>query len=176
MAEIIKTFREDIPAMRFIGKKYPNFGPWWGDWFGNGWFDVLENAMGGTDAIRSIWENGGGYVGLERRAEGQPFEYWIGMFTPADTAVPEEFECVDFSDVELGTCWIYGKENEVHDTSKCRSAVEEAGMHIWTDEKGGIWSFENCLCPRYTTPDEYGNIIMDYCYFVKRFSEGCDQK
>lgn len=168
MAEIIKTFQEDIPAMRFIGKKYPNFGPWWGEWFGNGWFDVLENAMGGTDAILNIWENGGGYVGLERRADGQPFEYWIGMFTPAGTAVPEGFACVDFSDVALGTCWIYGKENDVHDTSNCRPEVEDAGMQVWTDEKGGVWSFENCLCPRYTTPDEQGNIIMDYCYFVNQ--------
>ena len=45
MAEIIKTFKEDIPAMRFIGKKYPNFGPMWGEWFANGWFDKLEEAM-----------------------------------------------------------------------------------------------------------------------------------
>ena len=41
------------------------------------------------------------------------------------------------------------------------------GLDIWKDENGGEWSFENCLCPRYTTPDESGRIIMDYCYFVK---------
>ena len=74
MAEIIKTFKEKIPAMRFIGKKYPNFGPMWGEWFANGWFDQLEATMGGVEKITAIWENGGGYVGLERRAEGQPFE------------------------------------------------------------------------------------------------------
>ena len=42
MAEIIKTFREEVPAMRFIGKKYPDFGGWWGEWFANGWFDEIE--------------------------------------------------------------------------------------------------------------------------------------
>ena len=167
MAEIIKTFKEEIPAMRFIGKKYPDFGGWWGEWFANGWFDVIENAMGGVDAILGIWENGGGYVGLERRAEGQPFEYWLGMFTPANTPVPDGFDYIDFPSVGLGTNWIYGKENEVHDTSSCRSLLIDNGMNIWTDERGGEWSFENCLCPRYTTPDEDGNIIMDYCYFVK---------
>ena len=26
MAEIIKTFKENVPAMRFIGKKYPDCG------------------------------------------------------------------------------------------------------------------------------------------------------
>ena len=57
MAEIIKTFKEEIPAMRFIGKKYPNFGPWWGEWFANGWFDLIEETMGGSDAILKIWKN-----------------------------------------------------------------------------------------------------------------------
>ena len=37
---------------------------------------------------------------------------------------------------------------------------------IWKDQNGAIWSFENCLCPRYTTPDDNGNVILDYCYFV----------
>ena len=166
MAEIIKTFREDVPAMRFIGKKYPNFGPMWGEWFANGWFDVIENAMGGADSILKIWKNGAGYVGLERRAEGQPFEYWIGMFTPATTPVPDGFSCIDFPAIGLGTCWICGKEKEVHNTSGCKVQVQNQGMKLWQDAEGGIWSFENCLCPRYTTPDEQGTVIMDYCYFV----------
>ena len=74
MAEIIRVFKENIPTMRFIGKKYDNFGHW-DEWWQNGWFDVLEQTMGGTDKICSIWENGGGYIGVERRAEGKPFEY-----------------------------------------------------------------------------------------------------
>ena len=60
-----------------------------------------------------------------------------------------------------------GLENEVHNTAPCRNAVTGAGLDIWKDENGGEWSFENCLCPRYTTPDESGRILMDYCYFVK---------
>ncbi len=166
MAEIIKTFKEEIPEMRFIGKKYPNFGPMWGEWFANGWFDKLEEAMGGVENITALWENGGGYVGLERRGE-ESFEYWIGMFTPANTPVPEGFICRDFSEVRLGTCWIYGTEKAVHNTKACKGAILDAGLELWTDEKGCVWSFENCTCPRYTTPDEHGNVIMDYCYFVK---------
>ena len=167
MAELIKTFREEVPAMRFIGKKYGGFGPHWGTWFQNGWFDLLESNMGGSDAILKLWKNGAGYVGLERRAEGQLFEYWIGMFCPENTPVPDEFAFVDFPAMGLGTCWIYGAEKEVHNTSACRGAVESAGMELYRDSNGGVWSFENCLCPRYTTPDEKGNIIMDYCYYVK---------
>ena len=165
MAEIIKVFKEDIPTMRFIGKKYDNFGHW-GEWWQNGWFDLLENSMGGTDKILSVWENGGGYIGVERRAEGQPFEYYIGMLTPKNTPVPAGFVSIDFENLSLGTCWIYGKENEVHDTSACKQMITENGMKIWQDKNGAVWSFENCLCPRYTTPDENGNVILDYCYFV----------
>lgn len=167
MAEIVKVFREAVPAMRFIGKKYGGFGPMWGEWFAGGWFDVIEKAMGGPEAILGVWENGGGYVGLERRAEGQPFEYWIGMFTLAGTAVPEGFECVDFPAAGLGTCWIYGPEDDVHDASPCLPKLEAQGMRLWRDERGGAWSFENCLCPRFTTPDEKGNVILDYCWYVE---------
>ena len=165
MAEIIKVFRETIPAMRFIGKKYDNF-VFWEEWWENGWFDLLESNMGGTDKILSIWENGAGYIGVERRAEGQPFEYYIGMLTPENTPVPEGFLSIDFANLDLGTCWIYGREDEVHDTSACAQRITEQGMKIWQDENGAVWSFENCLCPRFTTPDEDGNVILDYCYFI----------
>ncbi|MBR7185346.1 MAG: hypothetical protein IKD37_07040 [Clostridia bacterium] len=167
MAEIIKVFKEEIPSLRFIGKKYDKFGHW-GEWFANGWFDVIEQAMGGTAQILAQWENGGGYIGVERRAEGQPFAYYIGMMTPAGTPVPEGFVGLDFVNLALGTCWIRGSEKAVHKTVGCREKLIEAGMTVWQDSEGGEWSFENCVCPRYTTPDEQGNMILDYCYFVLR--------
>ena len=165
MAEIIRVFAEDIPNLRFIGKRYDGFGHW-DEWWANDWFAQLEEAMGGTEKLLALWENGGGYVGVERRCEGEPFAYYIGMFAPEDTAVPEGFVHVDFRKLRLGTCWIYGKESEVHNTSACAQKLAEHGMTIWKDENGAQWSFENCLCPRYTTPDEHGNIILDYCTFV----------
>ncbi len=167
MAEIIKVFQEEIPPMRFIGKRYDSFGHW-GEWFANGWFDRIEQAMGGTDRIRALWENGGGYIGLERRAEGEPFAYYIGMLTPEQTPVPEGFSVIDFRDVRLGTCWLYGTEKDVHKTGDCQQALVEHGMSVWKDGQGAVWSFENCVCPRYTTPDENGNVILDYCYFINK--------
>lgn len=164
--EIIKTYKSEIPAMRFIGKKYSDFGHW-GEWFANGWFDLLEQAMRGVNTICDIWSDGGGYIGIERRKEGEPFEYWIGMFTPADTAIPDGSDHMDFASGNLGVCWIYGKEGEVHNTSSCRKALEDQNMEIIPYRDGAVLSFENCICPRYTTPDEKGNVILDYCYFVK---------
>lgn len=166
MAEIIKVFKENIPNMRFVGKKYDSFGHW-DEWWQNGWFDLLESTMGGTDRILEIWENGGGYIGLERHTDVDLFEYYIGMLTPENTPVPEGFVSIDLKDLSLGTCWIYGKEDDVHDTRGCKNKLLENGMEIWRDENGAAWSFENCLCPRYTTPDDKGNVILDYCYFVK---------
>lgn len=116
MAEIVKVFRERIPALRFIGKWYDDVGHW-DEWWQNGWFDLLERAMGGCGEMLSLWENGGGYVGLERRGKGMPFAYCIGMFAPAGTPAPDGFISVDFNGVDLGTCWLYGKESEVHDTA-----------------------------------------------------------
>ncbi len=109
------------------------------------------------------------FFGLERHKDGEPWQYWLGMFTPADTPVPEGFDCVDFpAAADLGTCWIYGKESEVHALcGQCRPAIEEVGMTVWQDAEGAAWCFENCTCPRYTTPDGEGNIILDYCWFVK---------
>lgn len=167
MAEIIKVFKEEVPAMRFIGKKYHDYSGW-GEWFANGWFDIIENSMGGTDKILAIWENGAAYVGLECRKSGQLAEYWIGMFTPQNTEVPEGFECIDFPESNLGTCWIYGREEEVHGFAcNCWKELKKAGIEINADENGVEMSFENCLCPRFTRPDEKGNVILDYCYFVK---------
>ena len=124
--------------------------------------------MGGTDKILAIWENGAAYVGLECRKSGQLAEYWIGMFTPQNTEVPEGFECIDFPESNLGTCWIYGREEEVHGFAcNCWKELKKAGIEINADENGVEMSFENCLCPRFTTPDEKGNVILDYCYFVK---------
>lgn len=167
MAEIIKVFKDEVPGMRFIGKKYQDYNGW-GEWFANGWFDVIENSMGGTEKILEIWENGGAYVGLECRKNGELQQYWIGMFTPEDTEVPQDFEYIDFPKSGLGTCWIYGREEEVHGSvGNCWKALLDEGFEIAVDENGVEMSFENCLCPRFTTPDEKGNVILDYCYFIK---------
>jgi len=167
MAEIIKIMRESVPAMRFIGKKYESFGHW-GEMFSNGFFDQIEQAMGGVDSITAIWENGGGYIGLERRHTEEPFEYWLGMFVPINTDIPDGFSSVDFPESDLGICWIYGTEKEVHKVKGRKVALIESGVTIWKDKNGAEWSFENCVCPRYTTPDEKGNVILDYCYFIEK--------
>lgn len=169
MNQVIKVYKQEVPSMKFIGKKYNGEEGYahWGDFFANGWFDVIENAMGGTENITNIWKDGGGYVGLEFRKEGVLLDYWIGMFAPVDTETPEGFESYDFNEGNIGVCWNYGREDEVHDVGDNWKYIIDAGMEFWTDERGAVAQFENGLCPRFTTPDKKGNVILDYCFYVK---------
>ena len=164
MAEIIKTYRQSVGAMRLIGKKYANsdrvngtFGEKWGEWFQNGWFNEIKRLP--YEALRLVYEEYEATIGLVR-GDGEAFEYWIGMFMPENTAVPEGFECIDFPKGELGVCWIYGNESEVYmQEARCLKKLEEEGFIITGD------CFE-----RYSErfhPDEKGNVTLDICFYVQ---------
>ena len=173
MTEIRKAYRQKVPGLRFIGKKYGEgdrtnggFGRQWGEWFQNGWFDTLEKAYGGW--LGDIYEDGDGYIGLMRWKEGEPFEYWIGMFLPPDTPVPEGFESLEFPADTLGVCWLYGPEGELYGKEHlCAARLEQEGYTIARDGQGAFWFFERYVCPRFTTPDAQGNVILDICHYVK---------
>ena len=172
MADIVKVYRQEVPALRFIGKKYGDsdrvnggFGVQWGQWFQNGWFDALEKALGSGKAV---YEDGDAYLGMMRYKEGEPFEYWIGMFFPEGAAVPEGFGSVDFPASTLGVCWLKGPEGELYGQEhRCAAALEEKGWQIPPEKDGSWWFFERYGCPRFTTPDENGRVILDICHYVR---------
>lgn len=173
MADIIKTYQQSVPALRFIGKKYGDsarvdgsFGAKWGEWFGSNWFTLLEKQSGVN--MCEIYEDCDAYIGLMRCKENEPFEYWIGMFMPMNTPVPEGFDFHDFTESTLGVCWIYGKTDEVFfKEDQCAKKLAEEDLTIVPDETGAVWSFERYGCPRFTKPDEQDNIILDICYYIK---------
>lgn len=170
-AEIIKVYKEHLPSVRLIGKRYTNadriggFGHKWGEWFEKGWFSVLENLGELTDI-----ENG--YLGFMRyncNEQGDTFEYWIGMFFAVDTVVPEGYEYIDLDESDIGVCWIKGKENEglygMHEA--CMTKYQEKGVGTFReDDQGRICFFERYQCPRFTTPDAEGNVILDYGIYL----------
>jgi len=165
-AEIIKVYKQDVPALRFIGKKYGNndrvdgmFGKYWGDWHQNGWFNVIEKQT--NNPLKSIYEDGDAYIGLMRGKDGE-FEYWIGILMPEGTPAPDGFQYLDFPKGSLGVCWLYGKEDEVYcQEEKCEKELEKAGL------SPADWCMERYCCPRFTTPDEKGNVILDICFYLK---------
>lgn len=171
MAEIIKVYKQTLPAIRFIGKNFDNFGGW-NEMFANGWLGIIENIAGGPEVLYHMpnyGKDGDAFIGLERHKSGEPLEVWIGMFVPANTDVPAGFVYIDYPEgTNLGVCWIYGKESETHNPiGECAGKITNGGMEIVPDKDCAVWSFERCQCPRFTTPDDKGNVILDYCYFVK---------
>ena len=171
MADIVKMYRQELPAFRFIGKKYGDgervnggFGSQWGEWFQNGWFEALEKLPGGGEAL---CEDGSAYLGLMRSKEGEPFEYWIGMLLPAGTKVPEGYGYVDFPASAIGICWLKGPEYTLYcQEPRCCTALAENGYEPLA-ENDVWWFFERYACPRFTTPDENGEVILDIGFFVK---------
>ncbi|MCL2059742.1 MAG: GyrI-like domain-containing protein [Oscillospiraceae bacterium] len=168
MAKIIKVYKENVPALRFIGKKYldadrvdGSFGAKWGEWFENDWFGLLEKLHNGN--LADYHENGGAYIGLMRDTVEGVFEYYVGIFMPKDTAPPENFTFVDFPAGELGVCWVYGAEHEVYmHEGECGERLTAEGFNV-----DGSWCFERYACPRFTAPDEKGNVTLDICFYIK---------
>lgn len=167
MVEIIKVYKESFPSLRLIGKRYTNkdrdemggFSSKWCEWHEKGYFNILEE-------LESLPENEGAYLGCMRCTD--EFEYWIGMFFSEQTPVPDGFTYVDIPSGDIGTCWIYGREDngeiygqEPHDM--CMSRIKEEGWQFAED----TWFIERYNCPRFTTPDENGKVILDYCVYLK---------
>ena len=151
---ILDIRKEHCPAARLIGKRYKS-APNWGEWWANGWFDMLEQQP-------RLPFNDDAYIGAVRIVNGKP-EYWIGMFFPADAEAPEGFEAVDIQPLDYAVCYLYGAENSsefysmnVHE--QCLDALKANGFARYEDH----WCFERYQCPRFTTPDEHGNVILDY--------------
>lgn len=151
---ILEIKTELCPETRFIGKRYTG-SPNWGEWWGNNWFSALE-------ASPRLSFNGDAYIGAVRIVNDMP-EYWIGMFFPIDTEVPEGFDYIDIPPLAYAVCYLQDKEGsgqfyhmETH--NRCLDQINALGLQ----RKENDWCFERYNCPRFTTPDENGNVILDY--------------
>ena len=157
----IKAYRQSAGAMRFIGKKYSSGKDAW-----ETWNEDISNSLKRQLAInlRDLYEDGDALIGLMCHREGNHnnFEYWLGYFTPENTPVPEGFEYEDFPKMDIGTCWLYGKEDEVFAIEPMALAkLEEEGFESITD-----WWFER-YSPVRATSDKKGYTIIDICFFIK---------
>ena len=177
-ANIINVYKEHFPSLRFIGKCYTDsdrgadggFGNKWAEWFENGWFTELEN-LGNLQDVET------GFIGLMGCSEKEKsFQYWIGIFLPENTIVPERYDYVDIPEGELGVCWIHGQPDngelfgqEPH--NMCMLELQKNGMGAYRDDFKGEsekwwWFFERYNSPRFTIPDENGKVILDYGMFL----------
>lgn len=167
--EITKVYKESMPDVKLVGKRYTNedrdktgtFAEYWQQAFREGWFDTLKQCApipGASDA----------YLGMMRfTGEGQDFEYRIGCFFAPGTTIPDGFEAVDIPAGEIGVCWLYGNEKNgelysAEASDLCMAAMAKQG---WSFSQQG-WFFERYICPRFTSPDEHGNVILDICAYL----------
>lgn len=166
-AEVTSVYKEQIPSARLIGKRYTDehrnaagsFADQWEEWFANGWFEKIGR-------LGCLPESEGASYGL-MRMNGIQFEYWIGMLFPKHTEVPEGFDHADLAEGAAGICWLYGKDNgelfgmEPH--KRCMAKIAEQGWSLGENP----WFFERYHPVRFTTPDEQGNVILDYGVYLK---------
>lgn len=172
--EIIKCYRQSIPAVRFIGKKYGHedkvdgsFAYHWMQWDENGWFDTIAD-IAGKENLQTLYEDGTAPLGFMRFKEGDSFEYWIGMFVPPDTEVPEGFGSLDLEPSDLGICWYHGTENELYAQEHlAMQRLQSEGMEIQPDKEGYINFFERYSEERFLLQDEEGRRILDIGFVVK---------
>ncbi|MCI8440938.1 MAG: hypothetical protein HFG27_00185 [Provencibacterium sp.] len=96
------------------------------------------------------------------------FEYWIGLLFPEDTAVPPGYHSVAIAAGDYGICYIYGSEQngDIYGEQPHCLCPDSLREHGWRYRQGG-WVFERYNFPRFTTPDESGNVILDYGFAME---------
>lgn len=152
--QILELKKESWPAARLIGKRYEGTVNW-SEWWENGWFEILE-------AIPPLTFNGDAYIGAVHLVNERP-ERWIGMFFPESTEVPAGFESIDIEPLDYAVCYLRDKEgsSEFYTMETHNQCLAELKAHGFKRKEDG-WCFERYNCPRFTTPDDEGNVILDY--------------
>jgi len=160
MPNIVKVYKEVFPPLTLVGRMYANtdrdaagtFSAVWKQWFDEKLFAPLDKI------------DKSDYVGAMRINNGV-FEYWIGKLLPDNTEPPDGYIAVDIPGASFGVCWITGKQGDTniyHMEEECMVAM--AAQQMYPD---GSWFIERYNCPRYTDPNENGEIILDFLACLK---------
>ena len=168
--KIQNIHRESLPALRLIGRRYTNFnrGPSGG--YGEKWCEALQPG-GLLDQLDALPHPAGvehGCLGF-MRCDGtdENFEYWIGRFYNAGSAVPEGMDYLDIPAGEVGVCWLFGREKDgiFGQHGKCEKALQKQGWPLGTDAQGYKVFFER-YSARWEQPDAKNRVILDYGIYL----------
>lgn len=166
MGVLIDFEVKSLPQLKLVGKELrhsmeaqmkgdnplPGF---WGECFGEDAFAPLEAQ---ADQVYDP-----SYVGVMidwARGDGM-FSYVVGMLMKPDAVVPEGYYSVMLDETHAAVGYIRGKDtadvcDNAHELTE--AALKEKGLNC----DGMAWSMELYNCPRFTTPDADGNIVLDY--------------
>lgn len=163
MPELIQFQVIQVPAMKVVGKEIrPTMNApenpipaFWSACFADGTFAALE-------ALNQAALDGA-YIGFmcDYSAGDGKFTYICGMFMKPGCPVPEGFAARDVKEGSVAVGWVRGPERENYPVAHeltC-AAMKKAG-HAPADAAG--WCAEVYNCPRFTTPQENGDVILDY--------------
>lgn len=170
--EIKNVYKEDMPQTKLVGKRYTNtdrdesgtFARYWQQGFDEGWFPALERCAAAPgvsdDPLGAMRMTGSG---------ADDFEYWIGVFCAPDAEVPDGFDSIEIPAGEVGVCWLYGndKSGELYSAEASDLSMAAFGEQGWEFDETG-WFFERYNKPRFTEPDEKGNVILDICAYLTK--------
>ena len=172
-AKLLKTYKAELTDCRFIGRSYgeeskknDTFGWLRNEWFANDLFAPIEKAA--LSAVRNggtLIEDGDAYCGMCVIAADGTFQYWIEMIVPKEAEVPEGYGSFSLPACNAVVNWVYGKEPDVYFHS-CIENMEAHGYHWDFSPSGERLMTERYVCPRFTEPDENGNLILDLVYFT----------
>ncbi len=167
--EITQVYKEKMPKVKLVGKRYSNkdrdesgtFAKFWQQCFEENWLNTLKKC----DSIPIISDD---LVGAMRMCgKTGDFEYWIGVFLADTASVPDGFEGVEINAGEIGVCLLYGndKNGELYSIEASDMAMVALDKKGWKFSDKG-WFFERYNNKRFTTPDEKGNVILDICAYL----------
>ena len=108
---VIRTYRQEFKATRFIGKKFTSGAEAWNEENKNHFTQSLQEQL--NINFKELNEDGDALIGFMAIKDGN-FEYWLGFFTPENTLVPQGYEYEDFPAANVGVGWVYGKEDEIY--------------------------------------------------------------
>lgn len=173
MARVVKFEIVDLPKLYLVGKE-ERFN--------------IQDFMKGEVLVSDFWVRcyeDGTFATLERQSDflydpsrigltidwdmgAGCFTYFCGMRFIEGVTVPEGYAVRELTGEKAGLCWIKGKDaTDIHSIAHraTEQAIKDAGyVPVPTN-----WSMIINHHQRYTTPDENGEIILDYYMAIGRF-------
>jgi hypothetical protein len=110
---IKKVYKQELPALRFIGKKYKeapeprNILYLLDNWQINNMFNNIEKQS--DIDYKTFFEGDDAYISLIMEKDEDIFEHWMGMFVPEGTEIPQGHEMIDFPKI-----YTYRRKHEVN--------------------------------------------------------------
>jgi len=170
---IIETYKQQIPSLCFIGKKfiepyndniYKKINTNLDIMCSNSEFDEIEK-LSKVD-IKTLYKGSNSYACLIRKKSDDLIEYLLGMFIQEKSNIQTDYEIIDFPKSELSVCSVYGKRDIIINYDKeCRRKLENEKL-LKNNFDTGNWFLQRFNWNKFYDEDKFGNRILEYCYFI----------